>query len=177
MSISEIEKRINEDANIEIARINALAERKIKELNDTIEKTANDRANKILSKGKDEISLMKKQIIADAKIKAKDEIEKEKNFWIENAFEMAKTKIINLSDNEKAEILKSLSKGSENFTVYVDKKYSHLMKGIPHKTTEMEFGVVMESKDGTMRIDNTLTNRMKILKRQILPEIAKILFG
>lgn len=176
MSVSEIEKRISEDANIEIAGIYALAERKTKELNSTIERIANDRANKILSEGKDEISLMKKQIIANAKIKAKDEIEKEKSFWIENAFEMARTKITNLSDNEKAEILKSLSKGSENFTVYVDKKYSPLMKGIQHKTAEMEFGVVMESKDGTMRIDNTLSNRIKILKHQMVPEIAKILF-
>ena len=148
----------------------------IKGLTISIERIANDRANKILSEGRDEISLIKKQIIANAKINAKDEIEKEKSFWIENVFEMARKKILTLSDTEKTALLASLSKGGEGFNIYVDKKYSPLMKNIAHKTTDMDFGIIMESKDGKIRIDNTLDNRMKMIRQQIIPEIAKILF-
>jgi len=179
MGIEEIKKRINEDADKEIAAINLSAKEKIENLTSSIERIADERASKILNAGKDEISLMKKQIIADAKIKAKDEIEKEKSFWIENVFEVAKTKILNLPDDEKAKMLKSLSNADEtdeNFNIYVDKKYSHLIKDKPHKTTDMDFGIIMESKDGRIRIDNTLTNKIKTVRQQIVPEIAKILF-
>ncbi|MCK4491283.1 MAG: V-type ATP synthase subunit E, partial [Candidatus Altiarchaeales archaeon] len=58
--------------------------------------------------------------------------------------------------------------------VYVDGKYSNLIKAEIREIGD--FGVIIESRDGGIRINNTLTNIIEGLKPDLKPKVAKILF-
>ncbi len=58
--------------------------------------------------------------------------------------------------------------------VKADKKLSAVVSEV--KTCDCEGGVIVESEDKTLSVDNTYTTRLEMLLPRILPEISKKLF-
>jgi len=182
MGLKEIEEKIMAEAELEKKKIYEEAELEKKKIYEEAEKNANIMAARILEEGRNKILLEEKQIIAKAKISTKAKIDKEKAMWLEKVFEEAKREILNLPDKEKKKILENLCdvEGKENFDVFVDKKYKNLLKDAQVEDIN-DFGVILRSKEDKnkerkIKIDNTLSARIKNLKQNMSSKIAEILF-
>jgi len=179
MSIKDIENEIREEGSKRIAKINAVAKDNVKIIEQTIEKYAKSEAEKVRKAEMRKAELMRRQIVADASIKGKHMMETEKNKLIDQVFDNAKMQILGASDKEKTAILENLAKegkkGIKDADVVVDKKYSQLLKSA--KSIDLgDFGVIVQSKNGKIRIDNTLNNCLKQMEIDLRPKIAGVLF-
>ncbi|ODS36861.1 MAG: hypothetical protein A7316_00480 [Candidatus Altiarchaeales archaeon WOR_SM1_86-2] len=181
MGLKEIEAKIREDGQKQVDDINEKADRRIKLIDERIDDYAKKQAEKVRKDKMSEIELLARQIIADANIKAKQRADKERNLVIDRVFDAAKSKILNASDKEKKEMLESLAaEGTKEIKggaeILVDKKYAKLLKdAVPSDIGD--FGVIIKSNDGKLKIDNTLNNRLKQMEPNLRPKIASVLFS
>ncbi len=178
--VGKIMEEINKETAQKVSEIEATSSNKVNFIMKHFEQLAEENAEKIRKERDDEILVLKRQMISNAEIEAKGKIDKEKFNWIENVFEETRQVILNLSAQEKKEILEKMCDvpDKENFVFYVDKKYATLVGNVENvKEADInDFGVIIKSKDGKITIDNTLTNCLNILKQHKRYEVAKILF-
>jgi len=183
MAVDDIEKKITEEGDAEIKRINKIAENNVKIIKETIKKYAEKVADKVRKDNDNRLELMRRQIIADANIKAKQMMEAEKNKLIDQVFDNAKMQILGLDNKEKTKVLEVLIKEGKKTIkdagIIVDKKYTKLLKTKDAKSQDLngEFGVIVQSNDGKIRIDNTLGTCLKQMEINLRPKIAEILFA
>ena len=179
MALEDIEKEIRKEGEQKIDEINRETNDIIKSIRDETENRIKKRVEKIKRDGEKEADLTYRRIIADANIRAKEMLENEKNELVERVFEEARKRILNASDKEKANILKKLidnGKSSiKNPKILVDRKYSSLVKG-GISSDIGDFGVILQSEDGVVTVDNTLNSVIERLKVKLKPKIASILF-
>ncbi len=122
MAIKDIKEKIIFDAKIEANKIIDEANNKAKEIKEKGEKEARDIKSKILNKIDQEILLKKGKIITEANLEAKKNILAAKQKIIEETFNKALEKIINLNDKPycnfiKKIILDNIEKGDE--TIFI----------------------------------------------------------
>ncbi|CEG13725.1 putative archaeal A1AO-type ATP synthase, subunit E [groundwater metagenome] len=179
--VGKIIEEINKETAQKVSGIEATSSNKVNFILKHFEQLAEENAEKIRKQGDDEILVIKRQVISNAEIEAKGKIDKEKFNRIENVFEETRQVILNLSAQEKKEIIEKMCDVSdkENFVFYVDKKYANLVGNVNNvKEADInDFGVIIKSRDGKITTDNTLTNRLNILKQHKRYDVAKILFG
>ncbi len=179
MGLEELENRIKEDGRKQIDEINKEADEKIEKIREGINTEADIKASKILKDGESEAKLIYRRIIADAVIRNKDKVERERNTIIDEVFNKARKKILDMDNKGKKDFLNKLIDNDKDKVpepeILVDKKYASLVKGA--KASNLgDFGVIIQSKDGRVRIDNTLNNRLERLKVTLRPQISSILF-
>ncbi len=133
------------------------------------------------------------RIQAQAVIKARQELTSVKAGIIDRIVSSAKTSLVTISGDDSS--LLSLIKegiaalGVDKARIYVSpkninavqqflKKDKELAGGIVEiKEADCTGGIIAESIDGKLRIDNTYDTRLEMLLPIILPEISKELFG
>ena len=180
IGLEELQAKIREDGEDEIKKINAAAKKETDEIKKNIRRKADVQVNEILKEGKQEVELVRRRIIAEANVAVKEQMELERNQLLDKAFEEAKNRILELSDDQKKEILESLvaegREGIKDPVVLVDKKYKNLINDA--KSSDLnDFGVVVISGDETLRVDNTLNSRLHRLKVTLKPRVASALFS
>ncbi len=132
------------------------------------------------------------RIQAQASIRARQELSRTKAETIDKIISRVKTTLPGISSDESS--LLNLIKeavdglGDDKARIYVSSKdistvqgFLKRDEGLASRITEIkEFdctgGVIAESIDGKIRIDNTYDTRLEMLLPQILPEIGKELF-
>ncbi|MBA7658750.1 V-type proton ATPase subunit E [subsurface metagenome] len=132
------------------------------------------------------------RILAQAFIEARREVSKAKADIIDEIINRAKKVLAGISSNENSSL--SLIKeavdglGNDKARIYVSPKDVSTIQNSIKRDEELasriieikEFdctgGVIAESIDGKIRIDNTYDARLEMLLPQILPEIGKELF-
>jgi len=132
------------------------------------------------------------RILAQAFIEARRELSKAKADIIDEIINRAKKVLAGISSNENSSL--SLIKeavdglGNDKARIYVSPKDVSTIQNSIKRDEELasriieikEFdctgGVIAESIDGKIRIDNTYDARLEMLLPQILPEIGKELF-
>lgn len=122
MAIKDIKEKIISDAKIEANKIINDANNKAKEIREKGVKEARDIKSKILNKTNQEILLKKGKIITEANLEAKKNILFTKQTIIEENFNRALEKIINLDNKQycnfiKRIILDNVEKGDE--TIFI----------------------------------------------------------
>ncbi len=179
MGIEKIEIRIRNAGQGEIAEIKKSAEKEIKRIEDEINSDALRAYQQIKEKRKQELFLIPKRIVSGAIMEKKRRIEEKKMGVVDNVFAIAKEKILSMNEDDKKKILKNLAEEGKKQVrkpvVYADKKYADLINANANNIGD--FGVVIESEDKTLSIDNTLNNVMKRLEPDLKPRLAKVLFG
>lgn len=181
MGLKEVEEKIREEGGKEEEEIQKETERVVQEIKGKIDEEAEKEYEEEKRKKKKELSVIPKKIVSDANMEKKKELNSKKSELLDEVFTAAQEKILQMSDKKKKKILKNLiqQEERENPIIYVDKKYASLlkdMKGVKAKKGMEDFGVIIESKEGSLRIDNTLSNAMERIRTKIEPEVAKILF-
>lgn len=179
MALEKIESKIREKGKREMKEI----EKSVKIETDGVEKVMKaeeEKAHKkVMDKRKQELELIPKRIISNARMERKLQVDSKRAKIVHNVFEGAKKKILDMDNKRKEKLLKSLAedarKGVRDPVLYVDKKYSKLISA---KAKDIgDFGVIVESKDGSMRVDNTLNNLMLRMEPDLKAKIGGILFG
>jgi vacuolar-type H+-ATPase subunit E/Vma4 len=180
IGLKELEAKIRNDSTEEIRRIEAEMKKEIADLENGIKAKADNEVEKVKKEGDGEVSRVKKRIIADANTQVKELLSAEKNRLLDEAFAESVKAILALPDDEKKKILAGLAKeGSlvvKDAKLLVDGKYKSLLPG-SEAADIGDFGVVIASKDGSLRIDNTLGSRMKQLKATLKPKLAALMFA
>lgn len=178
MSLDMLEKKIRENGGLMITEIEEKSAKENKLIEEEIETEAKEAYQDIIDKGKKEAQLKYMQVISDARMRKKNQIDAKRADIVDRAFKEATNKILNLDDSKKTEILLNLASSGKKYVrdpiVYVNGKYSNLIKAEIREIGD--FGVMIESRDGGIRIDNTLTNIIDGLKPDLKPKVAKILF-
>ncbi len=179
MAFEKIESKIKEKGNEEVKGIKGEAKKEIDGIEKDI-KTGEEKANKkVMDKRKQEFELIPKRIISNARMERKLQVDSKKAEIVHNVFESAKKKILDMDSKKKEKLLKSLAEDAKKSVrdpvLYVDKKYA---KFIDAKAKDIgDFGVIVESKDGSMRVDNTLDNLMLRMEPDLKAKVGGILFG
>ncbi len=179
MGINEIEREIRESGKEEIKRIMEEAEEEARRIREETEKEAKLRYQRIKEKHKHEVELIYRRIVSDSIMEKNIKLNAKKAEIVERVFASARDKILNMDDNRKKMLLMKLvdegKRDVENPVVYVDRRYAHLLNGVQVKKLD-DFGALIESADGRLRIDNTLSNIIKRRGPSLKPKITEILF-
>lgn len=184
MGLAELEKKIRGDAEAEISQISKDGEKRLGEIRGDYNEQADLAYNEIVVKGKRDAFLMGKKIITAAKIEAQAMMTDEKNRVINQVFAKSKERILKLPQKKKSEMLGKLLKDRSlidgTAVIHVDKKYKSLLKSpkdVSIKTGQIDdFGVIIESSDGRIRIDNRLGSVFGDMRENVKPRLNKILF-
>lgn len=165
---------------------------KAKNSADTIIKSAEEEAKKIVndakakveeykkaqhSEMKRKIENMEKLYMASANAVAKQILLEKKKQLIEDVFKEAKKQLIKQRINRKyiEKLLKKAEKEIEINRVYCNKSDTTEIKKYNTKEEET-YGIIAENKDGTMRVDLSFDTVLEDIKAKSLHEIADILF-
>jgi len=132
------------------------------------------------------------RVLAQASIKSRQELSRAKADIIDDIVSQVQTKLSNISSNQSSlmglikEVVDGL--GADKARIYVSSKdiksVQELVRrdeGLAGRIAEIKElesggGVIVESLDGKIRLDNTYSTRLEMLRPQILAEIGKELF-
>lgn len=179
MALKELEESIRNSGLGELREIRRRAEEKIKEIEKEIDEEVERAYQMVKERRKQQLTMAPRRIVSDARMQRNRELDMLKANTIQKAFDEAREKILNSTEEEKRELLKKfISNGRakiKNPVIYIDKKYMSLVKGATTKELD-DFGVLVESRDSSVSIDYTLSAIMEKLKAQLGVEVANILF-
>jgi V/A-type H+-transporting ATPase subunit E len=194
-----IANEVLEDVQKEAEAIILDSERKAKEILTRAKEEAEKVYSEIVNEAKQKVEVEKRKIGSLAELEMKHRILQEKEEMVETVFqktlarlnEYVKTPEYN---NYLLEIIQESAKkvGSKSLIVYVNAKDKawlsqgnlnrlstklRLNLNLADKTEECMGGCKVQSLDGKMTYDNTLENRLELLRPALRHEVAGILFG
>ncbi len=185
MTVEKIIKKIREDASETVKQIIGEAEEKAKEIIEEAKKEAKIEAEKIIEDGKKQGENIRRIHISKANQEAQRKIMAVKEEYIERCFKEALEKLHKLSSKEYKDTVGILIEGAKksidgNIVAYISrdedeeilKNYDIPVKGRIKATG----GVIIQSEDGSKRIDNTFEGILSRRKPVIRTIIGKILF-
>ena len=180
MVIEEIEKKILSCAERQKREIIERAEKqrseKVGEANEEIEREQ----ARLLTKGEQEAKRERNMLISEANLAAKRNLLDAKESLIESVLEKVKAKLEkHTREKGYAKTLEKLAKEcreelGDDAAIYVRKEDLKMLKGA--EAREMAPGVIGESKDGGLYLDNTFVMILKRNKEEIRKEIGRELF-
>ncbi len=185
MSAEKLISRIKRDAEEKTREIIREAERAAEEIIGNAKKQAEREAEKIIANGKKQVENLKKIRLSKAHQEAQRAIMRVREEIIEECFNIAFEKLKTLSSEEYKNILdKIISETKKNMPseleAYISREEDKEIlgkHGIPVKGYINAIGgVVLQSLDGNMRVDNTFEGILERKKPVIRTIIGKILF-
>ncbi|MDK2869935.1 MAG: V/A-type H+/Na+-transporting ATPase subunit [Pyrococcus sp.] len=192
-----ITQEINREAEQKIKYILEEARKEAEKIKEEARKRGESRAEWILRKAKTQAELEKQRIIATARLEVRRKKLSVQEEYISRVLKEVTSKLSNLSEEEYLETVLALLKEAikelevKEIRVYSNEKTLALISsrieeirrelgdvsieiGSPIQTIG---GVVVETKDGNMRVDNTFEARMARFESELRSKIAEILFG
>lgn len=184
MGLNEVIQEIMNNARKEVAEI---------------EKQAREETAEILARAKAEVKAKEdaadedfvrlkeaaeRKAISSANLDAKKQIHETKRKLLEQVYEIATQQIEKMDTKTRENLLKKIASSNDLedvAVVYVNKKdakvASSLFKGAKVKETEILGGVILENKDGTVRVDKSFDQLLATAKEKRLKETSEKLFG
>lgn len=180
MGLAELENKIRETGEKEAGAIIEDAKTEAEKIRKGYRGEARKKAVDAMERAKTEAELIKKRIVTDARLEAKEMVDIKRNELIEEVFTEAGKEVEKLSKTEKKKILSRLAeegkKQIDDPVVYVDRKYSSLLKGA--KGTKLnDFGVLVKSRKGESEVNNTLSKKLEEFRDTLKHGIAEVLFN
>ena len=195
-------QEINREAEQKIQYILSEAREEAEKIKAEARKRAEARAEWILRKAKTQAEIEKQRIIANARLEVRKKRLQVQEELIREVIEALRERLAELPDGEYFPMIVDLTVkaveelGSESIVVRSNERTLKLISdrmddfrkalaeklgreievkiGEPLKTLG---GVIVESPDGTVRVDNTFESRIERFESELRAEIAKALFG
>lgn len=187
MSIANIEDYIKQESTKEINKILDETEKNRTDINEQAKKDAIKLRQDLLEEGRHKAKLAKIKIISEAKINQKKEIEAKKEEIIIQCFSEAEEELKRLrgDTNKYSELLKSYINDAKaqfgnDITVLCDQKDEDLISkyGVSYDTSiSTAGGIVVTQKNGKSQLDYRFEHKFEVLKQELRPKIAKLLFS
>ena len=181
MAIEAIQEEIMGLAEKEAERQIAQAMKKAEEIRQETNTTLSLEDKKGETETDSLIEQLKQAIEASAKFEIKKLELTSKKDMINNVFDKATEKIMSLDEKTHERLTKILLKDAEKEIdigkiICNEKTKKYLPKEFQIKTEEMIGGIIAESKDGTLRVDNRYETILEEIRRDALKKIAKSMF-
>jgi V/A-type H+-transporting ATPase subunit E len=189
INISEaVLKKVGQEAERIVEEAEAKALQEMRKAEKQLETRREEEKRRALEKAERDAN----RVMAEAAIQSRQEIGKTKARIIDRIVSEVKTKLSNQSVDK--DLLRKLvieaidSIGTTKVKVYVSPQDETVLnevlksdqeiakKVIKVQNIEGISGVIVESDDGKLRVDNTFETRLAMLLPQVLPEISKKLF-
>ncbi|AJC71542.1 MAG: V-type ATP synthase subunit E [Thermococcus sp.] len=189
-------QEINRAAEQKIQYILSEAREEAEKLKEEARKRAQAQAEWILRKAKTRAAIEKQRIIANAKLEVRKKKLAVQEELIGEVLSAMKEKLAALPEDEYFEVLVGLAKeavgelGIEKIIVRSNEKTLRLIESRINEFSERVGadvsagepiecigGVLVESPDGTIKVDNTFDGRIERLESELRAAIAKALFG
>ena len=206
MGLPEILKKITDDGHKEAAKIKAEAEKAGADIIKKAEEKASAAREEILNKAKVQADLERQRILSNARLEAKKELLSTKRRLIDKVFEGARDAFVKLGPKEaqkvyKRALLEEVDTGeevvvigetekpriTEGFIKEVNKALSsknrkgnltlNVSRSFREGEGEREGDAGFLLKGKRTQFDSTLSSLLAMVREDIEPEIAKILFG
>lgn len=184
MTLEPVIEEITRKGHLEIAEIRREAEKKAEEIIAEAKEKAEEIIKKAKAEAEREVERLRKQEISGIKLEMKKEELAKKKDVVERVREKLIEKIRNMGESEREELLKKLiSKyDQDGFKVYSSKKDEEIVKKLVKKmeyagNIECLGGIILESADGSYRINLTFDNIVEEVFEDKMKDIHKILFG
>lgn len=175
-----MEEKIRESGKKEIEEIIKEAESEAERIRGGFREEAGKRSGQILKEAEAEAGLLRRRILAESKLAAKERAEEKMNELIEGVLENSRKAIEKMSAKEKRAMLSRLAEEGkrhiEDPVVFVDRKYARLLRGAKAMKIN-DFGVIVRSGKGKSEISNTLSSKLRQMDENLRHEIAEALFG
>ena len=185
MSSENLIKRIEEESAQEIKQIQQQAKKQAHEIIKEAQAAAKLKADHLLEQGKQHSDNVQKILISKAHQDVNRKLMNVKEAIIEECFQQAHTKLAELKTAEYRNIASVLLKQgsqrlqnpgsvivSRNEDKDIAKKHALTVAG----TQQTIGGMIIQSKDGKLTIDNTFEGILQRKKHEIRTEVGKILF-
>ena len=195
-------QEINREAEQKIQYILSEAREEAEKLKEEARKRAEARAEWILRKAKTQAEIERQRIIANAKLEVRKRKLAVQEEYIRRVIEELKNRLANLPDEEYFPILVELTAkaveelGSDSVVLRSNERtlkliverlsdFKEKLAGRLGKQVEVTIGepvqtiggVIVESPDGSVRVDNTFEARIERFESELRAAIAKTLFG
>ena len=183
MGIKELEGKILSDADASVKEIEGACAREVAEIEARFRQQAEENEERILAAGRRRAELARKEIAGGARLTAKVKALECKKKLLDEFFADAGRKILELPDADKKRIIAKLSADAslagKGAVIYVPEAFRKLApKNVRAKAGDFpEFGVVIESADGSRRIDNRLPEVLAHIREQVGHELNRLLWG
>ena len=185
MGYSELESKIRADFKRDLDEVTKASDEEVRRINEETRKAAEDASAKILARGGNTAALRYRQIVGAARLESMRALNAEKNRLLDGVFAGAGEAFMALPSARKAKLLRKLAEDAASAGVAgrarVDKSCRRLFKGVKGmKVVEGNlggFGVILESADGLMTVDNRLDTIISRAKMKLKPQVNRILFG
>lgn len=186
MSAENIISLIKKDAEKDVKKIHSDAEKQAEKIINDAKEEAIIESEKLLKKGKEQSENLKKILVSKANQEVKRDIMKVKEEIIEDCFNKAFEKMLNLDESSYRDLLASLinegkSKLGENCELIITRDSDrNIVEGLGIKVTDKidaSGGVLIRSSDGKITLDNTYEGILKRKKDKIRVNVGKLLFS
>ncbi len=182
MSLEHVKQEIKEHADHEAQKMVAEAREIAKKEMEHAHEIADAFETETQATLQKERELLERRYEAGMKLAAKKVLLEKRKQLLEETFEEAKETIRNLPKAEKTKLLRTLFDNAKKQCVvgkvYCAKQDVPIVKAFASQVAEeaMLGGVVVENKEGTMRIDASFDAMIKELQEKKLQQVAKMLF-
>jgi len=186
MSAEAIIKKIQTDADKEIALIQQKAKKQIDEMLKSYAKKTKELEQLIIENGKKECENIQRIHISQAHQEVKRQLMNIQEESIEHCFHKAKENLANLDEQSYVKIInilidngKKQIKGSFSIKTSkpLDKKIAKEKKIPVIGTIQASGGIVLIADKGNISIDNTFEGILKRRKQEIRVQVGKLLFS
>ncbi|MDD5112090.1 MAG: V-type ATP synthase subunit E [Candidatus Altiarchaeota archaeon] len=184
MAFEEIAAGVRAEGRAEIEEIRLNAKQEMRRLREESESETRSRLEALAAERKQNEAAVKRSVISAARRDASNRTAQAKADAVSRAFKAAGDAVLALPDAAKKKMLSAMidripeTKGPAR--VLIDSHYKQLIpakSGATVKTQELgDFGVIIESEDGRIRVDMRLQTLLSELYETIAPEVADILF-
>jgi V/A-type H+-transporting ATPase subunit E len=187
MTIENIIKKIEEETQAEVNKILQEANSNVTSLQQEANKTLSDKLNHIKNEGDKRITIMRNIHLSEARRVSRRTTLRAKEDLIDECFRQAREKLKELTGEEYKTVIVRLindslplinNKGSVTLTREEDRS---ILTQFPNLTINSKVipglgGLLLESADGKIVVDNTFEAILERQKEDIRTEVANILF-
>lgn len=182
MSLSKLSENILAVAEADAEKIRLEASREACEIKKRYAAIGKGEAEAILSAAERKAELLLREVAGSARVNTRIDILEKKKMLLDGFFNEVAEKVYSLPDDSKKRLIVRLCLDAEKIpgkpVVYTHKE---TVKLVPNKYTVKtssfkDFGVVIESQDGSMRIDNRLPKVLEKTRENFEHKLVKILW-
>jgi len=186
MSLQELSREIQSDAQAQNEQINQETLERIKTLETEFETNFNSHKTKVLEKHNSEIDLLKTKLESKYSKLCKEQELDAKTQIINQVKQNCLTEVLNLSSAQKEALYKKLFKLAKSMikleVVYVNKTDKKFINSLIGDKTEIKtdnnlVGLIFETYDGLERLDLNFTNLFESIFQDSEAQIQQILFN
>jgi V/A-type H+-transporting ATPase subunit E len=185
MGQRELEERIRADFKRDLDAIRKESEDMVERIRQELKTQADSQADRVRARGERKAALEYKRMVGQAKLNAVHTLGRRRNQLIDQVFEKARQEVLAMSDKKKGVYLGKLAEDAAlipgEHVIRIDDRYRRLfkakVKGKVAADDLGDFGVIIESSDGTVRADNRLESLLNNAKARLKPQVNKLIFS